>query len=404
MTDKANPPRIEATRKLKELMGVYYIEAKNAEYNDQDVAWVTSGSPVEILIALDIIPIYPENHGAMIGVTRMGVSLSEVAESMGYSPDLCSYFRSDVGQAETGNSPIAGLPKPKFLYCCDNICSTVVKWYEVQARKYDAPIFWINAPFVPDEITPSHRKYVSEQLKENARLISEFVGRPLEEEHFIEVLRLSEEATAMWQECLNICRNKPAPMSSIDSFFHMAPIVTLRGTQKCLDYYTQLRDELQDRVDKGIGSVANEKHRLLWDNLPVWFWTKALAELTNKLETAFVVCTYTSSWNIGVESLLQGDIWEAMADTYLFPYINRGIDVRVRMLEQWIDDFDVDGLVFHSNRSCKAYTLGQYEIAKIVSERTGKPSLVIEGDMCDLRLFSEPQTVNRFEAFIEGLG
>ncbi|MDP8256348.1 MAG: 2-hydroxyacyl-CoA dehydratase family protein [Candidatus Alcyoniella australis] len=403
MNDKAAIPRIEATRKLKELMGIYYLEAKNAEYNNQKVAWVTSGSPVETLIAMDVIPIYPENHGAMIGVTRMGVELSEVAEGMGYSPDLCSYFRADVGQAATGNSPIAGLPKPDFLYCCDNICSTVVKWYEVQGRKYDAPVFWINTPFVPDEITPAHRSYVAGQLEQQAYAIAKLLGREFDMEHFIDVLRLSEQATRVWQECLNLCQHKPAPMSSIDSFFHMAPIVTLRGTQKCLDYYTMLRDELQDRIDKGIGTVPQEKHRLLWDNLPIWFWTKGLAELTNSLSAVFVVCTYTSSWDIGADTMLVDDPWQPMADTYLFPYINRGMEVRIRMLENWIKQFDVDGLVFHSNRSCKAYTLGQYELAKLVSERTGKPSLVIEGDMCDMRLFSEAQTVTRLEAFIESL-
>ena len=58
---------------MKQIMTEYYIEAKQAKQNGKLVAWITSGGPVEPLIAFDVIPVYPENHGAMIGATKMGV-------------------------------------------------------------------------------------------------------------------------------------------------------------------------------------------------------------------------------------------------------------------------------------------------------------------------------------------
>ena len=85
--------RLGASQKMKELMTRYYVGAKTAGAADKKIAWITSGAPVEFLIAADIIPIYPENHGAMLGASRMSVELCEVAESLGYSRDLCSYAR-----------------------------------------------------------------------------------------------------------------------------------------------------------------------------------------------------------------------------------------------------------------------------------------------------------------------
>ncbi len=137
-------PRIQAGGRMKEMMSLYYLEAKNAADNNQKVAWITSGGPVELLIAMDVIPIYPENHAAMCGVTRMGVELCEISEQMGYSRDICSYARSDIGSAVSGKSPIMGLPKPDFLVCCNNICGTVTKWYEVLARLFDVPLVFID--------------------------------------------------------------------------------------------------------------------------------------------------------------------------------------------------------------------------------------------------------------------
>ncbi len=105
-------PKIRATGRMKEMMSLYYLEAKNAADNKQKVAWITSGGPVELLIAMDVIPIYPENHAAMCGVTRMGVDLCEVSEQMGYSRDICSYARTDFGSVLSGETPTSGRPSP----------------------------------------------------------------------------------------------------------------------------------------------------------------------------------------------------------------------------------------------------------------------------------------------------
>jgi benzoyl-CoA reductase/2-hydroxyglutaryl-CoA dehydratase subunit BcrC/BadD/HgdB len=125
--------KIKSVKKMKEIMTNYYIEAKTADQSGKKVAWITSGGPVEPLIAMDVIPVYPENHAAMIGAAKMGPDLCEKAEEMGYPRDLCSYARADISCATVDGGPIGGLPKPDMLVCCNNICGTVLKWYEIQA-------------------------------------------------------------------------------------------------------------------------------------------------------------------------------------------------------------------------------------------------------------------------------
>ena len=100
--------KIKCVKQMKEIMTEYYIEAKTAAQTGKKVAWITSGGPVEPLIAMDVIPVYPENHGAMIGAAKMGVDLCEKAEAMGYSRDLCSYARADIGCAPIDGGPIGG--------------------------------------------------------------------------------------------------------------------------------------------------------------------------------------------------------------------------------------------------------------------------------------------------------
>ena len=68
-----------------------------------------------------------------------------------------------------------------------------------------------------------------------------------------------------------------------------------------------------------------------------------------------------------------------------------------------IDKYDVQGLVMHSNRSCKPYSFGQYDIHRIIREKRGIPTLMLEADMVDERSFSEAQVETRIDAFMEML-
>ncbi|MFX1476014.1 MAG: 2-hydroxyacyl-CoA dehydratase, partial [Promethearchaeota archaeon] len=54
-----------------------------------------------------------------------------------------------------------------------------------------------------------------------------------------------------------------------------------------------------------------------------------------------------------------------------------------------------------SVRSCKRYSLGQMIAKESVTERTGVPGVIIEGDMVDSRLLNEAQIQTRLDALLE---
>ncbi len=397
-------PKVRAVKKMKELMTTYYIEAKTAWDRGRKVAWITSGGPVEPLLAMDIIPVYPENHGAMIGASKMGVDLCQKAEAIGYSPDLCSYARSDIACARIDGGPIGGLPRPDMLICCNNICGTVLKWYEVQARFFQVPLFILDTPFCHTAFTPEAKKYVLAQIEEYIRFLEEATGRRFDYDRIKEVGKLSLQAQRLWQAVLDMTMNRPAPLSAFDAFFHLALIVTLRGTQTAVDYYQLLLEEVQQRVALGIGAVPRERYRLLWDNLPVWYRTKWLSDKFSSLDACLVADTYTSAWCGSLKYINEENFLDSLAEGYARIYLNIGIDQMSQEIIGMIDKYEVDGLVMHSNRSCKPYSFGQYDIQRIVREKRGTPSLIIEADMVDERSFSEAQVETRIEAFMELLG
>ena len=393
--------KIKAVPRMKEIMTAYYIDAKTAAQTGKKVAWITSGGPVEPLIAMDVIPVYPENHGAMIGAAKMGVDLCEKAEAMGYSSDLCSYARADIACAPVNGGPIGGLPRPDMLVCCNNICGTVLKWYEVQARFYNVPLFILDTPFCHTEFSQEAKKYVRRQIGEYIAFLEQVCKQKFDYDRMAEVGRLSLEGERLWQAVLDMAMHKPSPLSAFDAFFHLALIVTLRGTQQTVDYYKMLLAEMQERVRQGIGAVPKEKYRLLCDNLPVWYRTKWLSEKFASQDACLVADTYTSAWCCSLKYLQEGDFLESMAEGYTRIYLNIGVDEMVRQVMAMVDKYAADGLVMHSNRSCKPYSLGQYDIQRALREKKGIPTLMIEADMVDARSFSESQIETRIDAFME---
>jgi benzoyl-CoA reductase/2-hydroxyglutaryl-CoA dehydratase subunit BcrC/BadD/HgdB len=322
---------------------------------------------------------------------------------MGYAPDLCSYARADIACAPVDGGPIGGLPRPDMLICCNNICGTVLKWYEAQARFFEVPLFILDTPFCHTEFSAEARRYVRRQIDEYILFLEQHTGRPFDRDRMAEVGRLSIEGQRLWQAVLDTTTHRPAPMSAFDAFFHLALIVTLRGTRTVVDYYTELLQEMQTRIAQGIGAVENEAYRLLWDNLPIWFRTRWLSEKFASHNACLVADTYTSAWCSSLAYLHEDDFIESMAEGYSRIYLNIGVDAMAESVMRMIDKYQADGLVMHSNRSCKPYSLGQYDIQRIVREKKGLPTLMIEADMVDERLFAEGPTATRIDAFMEML-
>ena len=163
--------------------------------------------------------------------------------------------------------------------------------------------------------------------------------------------------------------NKPSPMTAFDAFFHMALIVTLRGTQEVIEYYTALLATMKDRVARGIGAVPNEKYRLLWDNIPIWHRMKWLSKKFASHNACLVADTYTSAWCSTSKYINLEKPIDSMAEVYTRIYLNIGVDEMAKMVIEMIDKYDVDGVVLHSNRSCKPYSFGQLDIQKIVRRK-----------------------------------
>ena len=397
---QTNPYRkIRSTSDYRRLMTAYYFMVKHPNWFGKKVAWITSGGPVEPLYSMGVLPFYPENYGAMCGASRMSVPLCEAAEQKGYSNDLCSYALTDIGSFFTSKGPLGKLSKPDFLVCGNNICGTVIKWYELQARAFNVPVFFFDTPFLHDEMQEHTLRYVQNQLQEYISFLEKQLKRSFSEKHFQKVCSRSFEAITLWKEILELPRHHPAPFAAFDAFIHMAPIVTLRGTSWAVRYYKKLKREMEERVKRGMGAFDREEIRLIWDNIPIWYDIRNLSKILSSQGAVLVADTYTSAWALDQLDLARP--LDGFAKAYATIHLNCGLEYKIRKMATLIEQYGAQGFIMHSNRSCKPYSLGQLDLKREVTRLTGKPGLIIEADHTDSRSYAPKQVEEQIQFFLD---
>lgn len=394
---------------MRKIMADYFYEL-DAAANDESkkVAWCTSVGPAELLLSFGFLVYYPENHGAMLGATRMATSLIPVTNVIGYSPDICSYLTSDVGSFIKKETPLSkayegiqGVPQPDVLVYNTNQCRDVFDWFSWYSRELQVPIMGISTFRNIGNITDEILVGIVQQLKDLIPQLEKISGNKFDIDRFREIMALSKKCTNLWKEVLDINRAVPAPLSFFDATIHMAPAVVLRGSTTAIEYYELLLKELKDRVANGVGAVDDEKYRLYWEGMPIWGKLRDLSELFIKLKSSVTASTYCNSWIF--EAFDPADPFLSMARAYTEIFIVRNEQFKEKYISDIVKNYRLDGILFHDCKTCPNNTNNRYGMPERLEKRLNIPTLTINGDLNDLRCYSEEQAKTNIEAFVEQL-
>lgn len=385
---------------LGELLDKHYEEAIKAKSEGKLVAWATSISPQELLETMDIHVVYPENHAAAIGARKQSQEFINHSEGKGYSVDLCSYARVNLAYMDIQYCEASNIPLPDLIFCCNNICNTVIKWYENIAKELNIPMILFDMPFNHQyEVNEQNVKYIKGQILYAIKRLEEISGKEFDYDRFSEVMRISSETSKWWKKASLLARAKPSPLNGFDLFNYMAVIVCMRGKQEGLELFKLWYDELKEKMENGIGpwKTGEEKYRIMWDGIACWPYLSDTYKVLKKYDVNMVTSTYPDSWYIVYG---ENDI-DGMAKAYSSNYVNRNIDFGTDNIVDIVKNFKLDGIIYHSNRSCKLMDFRQFEVQRRVEKATGVPSVIFDGDQTDPRAFSLAQYETRIQALVE---
>jgi benzoyl-CoA reductase/2-hydroxyglutaryl-CoA dehydratase subunit BcrC/BadD/HgdB len=401
--------KIQAAGHMRKIMADYFYELDAAaKAGSPKVAWCTSVGPAELLLSLGFVVHYPENHGAVLGSTRVANDYIPVANAIGYSPDICSYLTSDVGAFIKKETPltrafegIEGIPRPDVLVYNTNQCRDVQDWFSWYSRELNVPALGISTYRNIGEISKEHLQSVVYQMKELIPPLEKISGNTFDIDKLREVLSLSLDCTLLWKKVLEANTAIPAPMSFFDGTIHMGPAVVLRGSPQAVEYYKVLLKELEEKIANKDGAVEGEKFRLYWEGMPIWGKLRDLAEFFIDLKTAVIASTYCNSWIF--EDFDPKDPFMTMARAYTEIFIVRNENFKEKYIEEMVNNYKIDGILFHDAKTCPNNSNNRYGMPERLEKRLNIPTVTIDGDLNDLRCYSEEQAKTNIEAFVEQL-
>ena len=387
-----------AKYKLNQIAAKAYSDAAEAKARGEMVGWCSSNFPVEIPETLGLYVVYPENQAAAIAARGQGEHMCNISEADGYSNDICAYARISLAYAKVKDSNGGQeMPQPDFLLCCNNICNCMIKWYEDLARQLQIPMFLIDIPFNPDyEVSDAQLAYVRAQFWDVIHRLEAFTGKKWNEEKYKEVMGYSGRSSRAWLRATAKAQYEPSPFNGFDLLNHMAVMVTARGKKEAAEAMELLEKEYEENHQKGESTFrTEEKYRIMFEGIACWPWLRVTATGLKSRGINMVTTIYADAFGFVY------DDFDGMVRAYCnVPNainLEHARDKRVKLAT----DNHIEGLLVHTNRSCKLWSGFMYEMSRQIGEKVDVPVVSFDGDQADPRNFSEAQYDTRVQGLME---
>jgi benzoyl-CoA reductase/2-hydroxyglutaryl-CoA dehydratase subunit BcrC/BadD/HgdB len=403
----------------------------------------------EILHSMGVLPIWTENFAGVCGAKRDAERFLQRAESLGFSRSLCTYalcgigydhWREELGEAPP-NAPWGGQARPDFMISTGQIiCDPRAKWYQA-AQQYmpDVPIYNIDMPYPLFDPKRDHRKelgyyhtYIVKELRGLIAFLEEKTGNKMDYDRLAERVQLSDATWDLVEQAYDLRAAKPCPMDTGDAMNTMVPLCFKMATPEARDFFVNLKAELEEKVARKEGVIEDEKYRLLWGGgLPSWFALSDFNYFNSKGAVFPAETTYRMVAPIAEMDLPKtNDPVEHLAWRWLgywtFWYDKArqrpGSEPDIERLISYIEKYQIDGVVMHEAFSCRTWHVGLmwqlHQLAKIYrpipvltlgganktpGSKRALPSLILESDIIDISSYSEVETRQKIDAFIETL-
>ncbi len=420
VTPKAGPAKdIEKDAsmvKQKEMMAAHYDRLTNVPQTGEKVcATFVPGNLNELIMCFDLVNNLPEVNAIQSGLRRQSGAYVLEAEKIGHSEDVCTYVKSDIGMMAKGNIGPNGkkMPDPDVLLLTYTGCFTFMKWFELLREQYKCETIMLHTPYMGDgKITKNMTDYMVKQLKEEVIPKLERVsGVKFDIDRLRENLKKSARAEDDLVRVLQSAKKKPSPIDAyFGGIYYIGPIFgAFRGTDDAIDYYSFLRAEVEERIAAGKGPVTpdgdmgKEKYRLVVEGPPNYTNFRQFWKMFYDEGAVVVASTYSKVggvYDFGFRHDPDKPL-ETLAEYCLGVYTNRSLPMRIDMLANYLDEYEADGLLINSIKSCNSFSAGQLLIMREVEKRTGKPAAFIESDLVDPRYFSAANIKNRLESYFQ---
>jgi benzoyl-CoA reductase/2-hydroxyglutaryl-CoA dehydratase subunit BcrC/BadD/HgdB len=311
--------------------------------------------------------------------------------------NTCPLIKASVGARLDKTCPFFMIPD---MYVGENTCDGKKKAWEILAR--EVPFHIIDIPQMKRE---RDIEAFEAEIRDFIKVVEEVTGNKITAEALGEAIKLINNKRRAIQRVYNARKASPVPISGKDALL-LTQINFYDDPGRAAQMANKLADELEERIDKGIGVFPDNALRIMISGTPMAIPNWKLHHIIESLGAAVVVeesCTGTRYFENLVDeaaSTLDEQI-RALAQRYMktncacFTPNTARIDDIVRLA----NEYKVDGIIDTNLQFCNLYSTESYLVKQFITEHN-IPIMHIETDYSE-QDFEQLRT--RIEAFLEML-
>ena len=378
---------------------IEYLEAlKLARSEGKFIVVHSTSVPAEIFAAMDVTPVVAVGTCFAISQCIKDFKTTlEAAKEFGMTNELCSAHRNILGHTLKG-----WLPKPNAIVDIGCGCDAFANSLKITADLYDTPHYHVDAP---QRYSQEAVKYLANEFKNLINFLEKETGRKFDWDKLKEGIRHSEKMIELSKEVRELRKAVPSPMDNRRSWETNWINWFFSGSQKGIDYWTVLRDELKERVAQGRSAYpgVKERFRLLELYMAPAHYLKAYEWMQRDYGVNVVseVLIHYEDFEMDLDKPLEslalrwfkGPLWSALSGQ---------ADVMVELAVREAKEMKADGAIWWDNFSCR-----QAGVIKLVidalADRVGIPCARIDCDITDPAYTTEEAMKKELLDFLEVL-
>src|SRR5512139_2563320 len=376
-----------------------YVEAVvNAKKDGKLVVVHGTQMPTEIFYAMDIVPLFNELYSVVLSM--MGApprELYDLSAANGLPATICAFNRSMDGLLLNGAAPEVDL-------CAwhGSSCDNTPACLQNVARTRNLPTFFMDRPY---KIFHDHTvAYWRKQHEELIQFLEIHTGKKMDYDRLKEAVDLSYRCTQLCLEIDRYIEMVPCPMSNEAAFGPFLAARQFGGHVKAVEYLEGLRDELKERVARGIVAADPERFRYIFD-VSCPYYDMGLMELAQRKYGAVVVGDHIARWRGTAEWLTDPDDPVGnLANKQQFNLGNENYQPGVEWRDQILEiaqKTKADAAIFWNNIGCRTGASMMRILKENLEKKLGIPSLTIDCDILDPTYAPRPVVEEQMDRFFE---
>jgi len=389
------PSTRESDKMYYDMLVQYYSRIIDAPKNGGFVAAHTVFFPMEILYALDIIPMHTEVTSWMIAMFLGEYSdLTSAGSEQGLAQEICSPHRGLAGAFALGS-----IPRPDVMLWSNLVCDNTAKSGELLMEINKCPGYFIDHPF---QQTESEMTYLVEELGDMIRFLEYHSGRKMDYKRFSDVVANTDKQIQLYREINELRRAVPSPFNPLGFLQLISVGYLFSGQPEATMYLQTLRDELDADVRAHKGAIAQERFRLMTLFTPPMYLMGFLDKMSQHYGAVSVAEPFFCNWDDGrldpekpLESIARKSFMQPVMK--MFGPVGDGAIEHVR---KSATDYKVDGAIYYADVGCRQ-SCAMIKTFKDALNEIDIPVLTVDCDVVDPAVTSQDEMSEKLERFFE---